>query len=128
MSPSSSDPERWKTFHKNLKVIIIFKLPCIERLSPFLASVSVLDCGVERISVVVEVLVEVVVAVVNPPECNCWADLAAVEVADPSDNVFVAVVENSSSLVAELAPRARSPRCRGSRCPQGGTGPSCSLS
>ena len=124
MSPSSSDPERWKTFHKNLKVIIIFKLPCIEQLSPFLASVSVPDCGVERISVVVEV----VVAVVNPPECNCWVDLAAVEVEDPSDNVFVAVVENSSSLVAELAPRARSPRCRGSRCPRGGTGRSCSLS
>ena len=103
--------------------MIIFNLPHIERLSPFLASVSVPDCGGERVSVV-----EVVVAVVNPHECNCWVDLAAVEVADPSNNVFVAVVENSSFLVAALAPTARSPQCRGSRCPRGGTGPSCSLS
>ena len=98
--------------------MIIFNLPHIERLSPFLASVSVPDCGDEKVSLVV----------VNPPERNCLVDLAAVEVADPSNNVFVAVVENSSFLVAALAPTARSPQCRGSRCPRGGTGPSCSLS
>ena len=54
--------------------MIIFNLPHIERLSPFLASVSVPDCGDERVSLVVSVVVSVVI----PPECNCWIDLAAV--------------------------------------------------
>ena len=62
------------------------------------------------------------------PILDDLVDLAALEVADLSNNVFVAVVENSSFLVAVLAPTARSPRCRGSRCPRGGTGQSCSQS
>ena len=82
------------------------------------------DCGDARVSVVVVVVVVELVAVESPPEYIGLVDLSV----DPSCNVFVALVENSSFLVAALAPTARSPRCRGSRCPRACTGQSCSPS
>ena len=80
------------------------------------------DCGDEMVSAVADAVE--VVAVESPPEYIGFVDLSV----DPSYNVFVALVENSSFLVAAPAPTAHSPRCRGSRCPRACTGQSCSPS
>ena len=79
--------------------------PHVPLLLPSLVSVSVLGEGEEVASAAAEIVV-----------------------ASLGGKVFVALVKNVFFPVVVSAPTARSPRCRASRCPRGGTGPSCSRS